>query len=66
VEIRKVIRRRIEEQRDGVNISGDVDAAISATVGESGTSTSVSSHQVIRQSSRRRAGAHNREDERRG
>lgn len=57
VKIRKVIQRRIRHEGDGVNLSGDVNAAISANVNEPGPSrTHVSTRQrVVQRSGRRRA-----------
>jgi hypothetical protein len=36
----KVIRKRIEHSKDGVNVAGAIDAAIAVNVNESGTSHS--------------------------
>jgi hypothetical protein len=48
VNLRKVIRKRIQESRDGVNVAGSIDAVIAANVNEPGTtSTHVSSNTRI-------------------
>jgi hypothetical protein len=49
--IRKVIQRRIRHVSDGVDVAGDVNAAISANVNEPGQSTHVSSKQTVVQRS---------------
>lgn len=46
--IRKIISKRIRHDKDGVQIAGDVNAVISANVGERGSSTHVSSKQTAR------------------
>ena len=51
--IRKVISRRIRKQADGVDLAGDVNAVISANVGERGSVTRTSSKQRIVQRSGR-------------
>jgi hypothetical protein len=43
VRIGKVIRRRIRESRNGVNIVGDVNAVISGNVNEPGRSHAIAS-----------------------
>jgi hypothetical protein len=57
VKIRKLIQRRLRHEREGMNVSGDVNAAISANVNEPGPSrTHVSTRQrVVQRSGRRRA-----------
>jgi hypothetical protein len=45
MKLRKIIRRRIREQRNGVSVAGDVNVAISGNVGERGATTHVSSRQ---------------------
>jgi hypothetical protein len=49
--IRKVIQRRIRHTGDGVDVAGDINAAISANVNEPGQSTHVSSKQTVVQRS---------------
>lgn len=49
--IRKVIQRRIRHTGDGVDVAGDINAAISANVNEPGSSTHVSSKQTVVQRS---------------
>lgn len=53
MDVHKVIRKRIRESSKGVNVAGDVNAVISANVGERGrtTHTSSSSKQRIVQRS---------------
>ena len=45
--VRKLIQRRIRERRGGVDVVGDVNAAISANVAERGGSSHVSSRQTV-------------------
>jgi ribosomal protein L31E len=60
VKIRKVIHRRLRHKQEGVNVSGDVNAAISANVNEPGPSrTHVSTRQRVVQRS-----GHRQTDER--
>ena len=40
--IRKVIKKRIRHDKDGIHIAGDIDAVISANVGKGGSHSSVS------------------------
>lgn len=49
--IRKVIQRRIRHTGDGVDVAGDINAAISANVNEPGSSTHGSSKQTVVQRS---------------
>jgi hypothetical protein len=49
----EVIRRRIRKRSDGVDLVGDVNAAVAANVGERGGTTHVSSSQRIVQRSGR-------------
>lgn len=49
--IRKVIQTRIRHAAGGVDVAGDVNAAISANVNEPGQSTHVSSKQTVVQRS---------------
>jgi hypothetical protein len=52
----KFIQRRIRKQGNGVDVIGDVNAAIAANVGEPGANTRVSSSQRIVQRSSTRKG----------
>jgi hypothetical protein len=52
--MRKVIRKRIRINRDGVNLVGDVNAVISANVGQDGATSTTSSRQRVVQRSRSR------------
>ena len=52
---RKVIRKRIRHDKDGVHVVGDIDAVISTNVGRGGQASSVSSRQRIVQRSTARA-----------
>ena len=49
--IRKIIEKRIRHSRDGVDVVGDVNAVVSANVGERKSSASVSSRQRVVQRS---------------
>ncbi|HYH27437.1 MAG TPA: hypothetical protein VEA19_01530 [Actinomycetota bacterium] len=51
MEFRRVIRKRIHRDEEGVQVDGDVNAVISVNVGDDGSSTSTSSHQRIVQRS---------------
>jgi hypothetical protein len=51
MQIRKIIQRRIRKQGNGVDLVGDVNAAIAANVGERGAHTHTSSSQRIVQRS---------------
>ncbi len=55
--VRKIIQKRIRHDSDGVNVAGDVNAAIAANVNEPGPShTHVSSRQrVVQRSGRTKA-----------
>lgn len=44
---KKVIRRVLDEHRDGVDIAGGVNAVVAVNDGEDGTTTRVSSRQRI-------------------
>ena len=46
--LRKVISKRIRRQDDGVQIAGDVNAVVSANIGERRASSHVSSKQTSR------------------
>jgi hypothetical protein len=48
VNFRKLISKRIRHQEDGVQIAGDINAVVSANVGERGSSSHVSSKQTSR------------------
>ncbi len=55
--MRKVIRKRIRHDEDGVQVSGDLHATIATNVGQKGTKTSVTSTQrIVQRSSSRKAG----------
>ena len=55
--VRKIIQRHFRHHRDGAQVAGDVNAAISANVNEPGrTHTHVSSRQrIVQRGSRREA-----------
>jgi hypothetical protein len=60
MQIRKIIQRRIRRNANGVDLIGDVNAAISANVGESSSTSHVSSRSsVSAQSVRQRRGESN-------
>jgi hypothetical protein len=60
VQIRKIIQRRIRRNTNGVDLIEDVNAAISANVGESSSTSHVSSRSsVFAQSVRQRRGESN-------
>lgn len=55
--MRKVIRKRIRYDEDGVQVNGDVQATIAANVGQKGSRTSVKSTQrIVQRSTSRDAG----------
>jgi hypothetical protein len=57
MQIRKVIQRRIRRSANGVDFTGDINAAISGNVGEPSSHTRVSSRSAVSaQSSRQREG----------
>jgi hypothetical protein len=57
MQIRKIIQRRIRKRGNGVDVVGDVNAAIAANVGERGAHTRTSSSQrIVQRSSTRRQG----------
>src|SRR5215210_2760488 len=47
MQLRQVIQRRIRGSAEGVDLIGDVNAAISANVGERSSATHVSSHSTV-------------------
>ncbi len=49
--VRKVFRRRIRHEGKGVNVAADINAVVSANLGEPGSRTSVRSRQRIVQRS---------------
>lgn len=51
MQIRKIIQRRIRKHGNGVDVVGDVNAAIAANVGEHGAHTRTSTSQRIVQRS---------------
>ncbi|HYH28264.1 MAG TPA: hypothetical protein VEA19_05770 [Actinomycetota bacterium] len=61
MEFRRVIRKRIHRDDEGVQLDGDVNAVISVNVGGGSSSSSTSSHQRIVQ--RSGPGARNRKDD---
>jgi hypothetical protein len=55
--MKKVIRKRIRYEKDGVHVNGDVQATIAANVGRKGSRTSVKSTQrIVQRSTSRHAG----------
>jgi hypothetical protein len=54
MQIRKVIQRRIRRTSEGVDFAGDVNAAISANVGEHSSTSHVSSRSTVSARSNRR------------
>jgi hypothetical protein len=60
MQIRKIIQRRIRRSGNGVDLIGDVNAAVSANVGESSSTSHVSSRSsVSAQSMRQHRGENN-------
>ena len=58
MQIRKIIQRRIRKHGNGVDVIGDVNAAIAANVGERGAHTSTSTSQrIVQRSSTKEQGA---------
>jgi hypothetical protein len=55
MQIRKIIERRIRRNANGVDLVGDVNAAISANVGESSSTSHVSSRSSVSAQSVRQA-----------
>jgi hypothetical protein len=47
MQVRKIIKRRIRHKGEGVDLVGDVNAAISANVGERSSSSRVSSRSTV-------------------
>ena len=45
--MRKVIRKRIEQQRDGVTIAAGIDAVIAVNTGADATSTRTGAHSSV-------------------
>ena len=55
--MRKIIRKRIRYEKDGVQISGDVNGVIATNVGQQSTNTSVRSTQrIVQRSANRKVG----------
>ena len=56
--INKVIQKRLRRRGDGVNVVGDVNAAVTGNVGEGGTSRSriASRQSIVQRSSKNTAG----------
>jgi hypothetical protein len=48
VKLRKIIEKTIRHQADGTNVAGDVNAVVSANVGEPGSVSQVSSRRTTR------------------
>lgn len=48
MDIRKIINKRLRHEGDGVHLAGDVNAVISANVGEPGSVSKTSSRQRTR------------------
>jgi hypothetical protein len=63
MKIRKIIRKRIRHNKDGIQVAGDINATIAANVNEGDSRTRVSSHQRIVQ---RSGNAKKAEDEKGG
>ena len=64
--LKKVIKRRIRHQAGGVNAAGDVDAVISANVGEGSSRTHVSTRsrqRIVQRSGRERTSRGGEHDE---
>jgi hypothetical protein len=55
MQVRKIIQRRIRRNINGVDLTGDVNAAISANVGESSSTSRVSSRSSVSARSVRQA-----------
>jgi hypothetical protein len=53
--VRRVIKKRIRHDKDGIHVVGDIDAVIAANVGRGGSVGSVSSSQRIVQRSTARS-----------
>ena len=54
MKLHKVIQRRIRRSGEGVDLVGDVNAAISANVGEKSSTTHVSSRRTVSADSRKK------------
>jgi hypothetical protein len=52
VNFAKILRRRIRERADGVDLAGDVNAVVATNVGRDSSVTHVSSHQRVESSSK--------------
>jgi len=52
VNVAKIIRRRIRERADGVDVVGDVNAVVAANVGRDSSVTHVSSQQRVQTGSK--------------
>lgn len=59
----KLIQRRLRRHAHGVDLVGDVNAAVAANVGERGTSTHASSTQRVVQRSGRRVSDESRKND---
>ena len=63
MKIRKIVRKRIRHNKGGVEVAGDINAVIAASVEKGGSHSHVSSHQRIVQ---RSGNAKKAEDEKGG
>lgn len=64
MKVRRVIKRTIDHEEDGVNVKGGINAVIAANVGEKSTSTHVSSKQrIVQRSSSRKQQRTSKEEE---
>jgi hypothetical protein len=57
MQLRKIISKRIRRDEGGIQVAGDVNAVVSANVGQPGSSSHVSSRQtarVVQQAGRRK------------
>jgi hypothetical protein len=56
MQVRKIIQRRIRRSGEGVDLVGDVNAAISANVGEKSSTSHVSSRSTVSAHSQHKEG----------
>jgi len=57
VRVNRIVQKRVRHSRDGVNVVGDVNAAITSNVGEGGTTSSrLVTRQSIAQRSSKKTG----------
>ena len=57
MQVRKVIQRRIRRAGEGIDLVGDVNAAISANVGEKSSTSHVSTRSTVSAHSQQKEGA---------